>query len=397
MKKKINFDILESLRGLAALYVCIGHSRGNLWIGGEQYLKLHPRSGMGIVDYLILGLNMLTRLSTEFVIVFFVLSGFSIAHSLRNTTRPGPFYKRRFIRLYPPYVTAILWAMAVFLMIAAIQPHFTDHTYNTPTFDRIADSHQLFSWKVFFRNLIYLPQIDGMLRPFWSLTMEVIFYLLAPYLFRSKKFYYTASVVLFVFSLLASQYQWPVNLILNNFLFYNLFFAIGVGLYDHYDLVLQKVKMLKSILAPIIALGIYFAMILVSLVIKNYETITAFMAALMSVMLIVYLLSNNRQIKWLIGVGRFSYTLYITHFPTIFLYLSLFFVATKATPPYIYNSLVFIPCVFFCLGIAYTQYYFVERRSKMILEKLRKKEIEKGERNRYTESISATQAEKTTM
>src|SRR3982751_2712005 len=99
MKRKIDFDILESLRGLAALYVCIGHSRANLWIGGEQYMKLHPADTLGFKDYLLLGLNMLTRLSTEFVIVFFVLSGFSIAHSLRKNTNAAPFYKRRFVRL----------------------------------------------------------------------------------------------------------------------------------------------------------------------------------------------------------------------------------------------------------------------------------------------------------
>ncbi|MGZ5192106.1 MAG: acyltransferase family protein, partial [Flavisolibacter sp.] len=143
MKRKINFDILESLRGMAALYVCIGHSRGNLWIGGEHYLKLHPRETLGITDYLVLGLNMLTRLSTEFVIVFFVLSGFSIAHSLRNSTQPGPFYKRRFIRLYPPYLVAIFWAMAVFLIIQALMPQLTDRTYSSPTFDRIADTEKL--------------------------------------------------------------------------------------------------------------------------------------------------------------------------------------------------------------------------------------------------------------
>src|SRR4051812_25747669 len=180
MKRKLNFDILESLRGLAALYVCIGHSRANLWIGGEKYLQLHPRGTLGITDYLILALNMLTRLSTEFVIVFFVLSGFSIAHSLRNSTTPLPFYKRRFIRLYPPYITAIIWAMAVVLLIQGIQPHLIDKTYSTPVLDRLADSRLLFNWAVFFKNLLYLPQLDGMLRPFWSLTMEVAFYLIAP-------------------------------------------------------------------------------------------------------------------------------------------------------------------------------------------------------------------------
>lgn len=395
MKKKLNFDILESLRGLAALYVCIGHSRGNLWIGGEQYLKLHPRESFGFTDYLVLGLNMLTRLSTEFVIVFFVLSGFSIAHSLRNTTNPLPFYKRRLIRLYPPYVVAIVWAMGVILLIQAIAPQFADKTYSTPTFDRIADSRQLFQWDVFLKNLFYLPQLDGVLRPFWSLTMEVIFYLAAPFLFRAKNFYYVSSIVLFLVAMAIYYFKWPVHYIITDFCFYSIFFAIGVALYNHYNRVLEKAKLFLTNKAVWLSLFLFFAMIGVSLVVKRYETITAFMAALMSVVLIIYLLGNNREIKWLIGIGRFSYTLYITHFPTIILYLALFFLLTGTTPPHIYNSLVFIPCVFLCLGVAYLQYYFVERRSKMILDNLRKKEIKEREENRYTASPSAAKAEKT--
>lgn len=392
MKRKLNFDILESLRGLAALYVCIGHSRGNLWIGGEQYLKFHPRNTFGITDYLVLGLNMLTRLSTEFVIVFFVLSGFSIAHSLRNTTAPAPFYKRRFIRLYPPYMVAILWAMIVVVLIQTIAPQFADKTYSTPSFDRIADSRQLFNWTVFVKNIVYLPQLDGVLRPFWSLTMEVIFYIMAPFVFRSKNFYYILSALLFLFAMAVPYFNWPVHYIITSFCFYSVFFAIGVLLYNNYNLVLEKAKLLLTNKAPLLALFMFFTMIWVSLTIKSYETITAFMAAIMSIILIIYLLGNNKEIKWLIGIGRFSYTLYITHFPTVFLYLTLYFLITNSTPPYIHNNLVFIPCVFLCLGIAYTQYYFVERKSKQVLDKLRNKERREEKKNRYTESLSPAEA-----
>src|SRR6266542_4581506 len=195
MTKKINFNILESLRGLAALYVCIGHCRALLWIGGNEYVRQH--SSLKTSDYLVLGLNMLTRLSSEFVIVFFVLSGFSIAHSLRNSKAPLPFYKRRFVRLYPPYIVALLWGMLVVGIIGFIQPHFTDGTYATPVFDRLLNSQHLFTWRAFLKSLFYLPNIDGVLGPFWSLTQEVIFYLLAPFIFRNTKIYYFISALLF--------------------------------------------------------------------------------------------------------------------------------------------------------------------------------------------------------
>lgn len=371
MNRKIDFDILESLRGLAALYVCIAHCRGILWIGGEHYLELHPRETWAFIDYMIISLTMLTRLSTEFVIIFFVLSGFSIAHSLRNNKQVLPFYKRRFIRLYPPYITAIFWAMLVFMIIGSVYPSFTDGTYQTPAFDRIKDTNALFSWKVFLQNLVYLPQLDGFLQPFWSLTMEVIFYLLAPFLFRNKKWYHLSSITLFLLSMAGKYFQWPVHSIILDFGFYSIFFSIGVALYDHFDWILGKAKIFTKSPALIACTGLFFIMIVVSLL--GYKTMNAFLSAAMSAILIIYLLSNNKQVKWLISIGRYSYTLYITHFPTIFLFLAGYYLITQNEPPFIYNPIVFIPCIFVCLGVAYVQYLLIEKRSKGILDRMRRK------------------------
>ena len=105
-KPRIAFDILDSIRGIAALYVAIAHCRGTLWMGGSEFQKLFPRNTWAISDYLVFGSSMLTRLAVEFVIVFFVLSGFSIAYSLSANKSPLQFYKRRFIRIYPSYVVA---------------------------------------------------------------------------------------------------------------------------------------------------------------------------------------------------------------------------------------------------------------------------------------------------
>ena len=112
-KRKIPFDILDSIRGIASLYVAIGHCRGILWVGGNEFSKMFPRDTWSIGDYLMFGTSMLTRLAVEFVIVFFVLSGFSIAHSLSGNTSPLQFYKRRFIRIYPSYVAALISGFTV--------------------------------------------------------------------------------------------------------------------------------------------------------------------------------------------------------------------------------------------------------------------------------------------
>jgi peptidoglycan/LPS O-acetylase OafA/YrhL len=367
---KLNFDILDSLRGMAALYVCIGHSRGLLWIGGTEYLKQHPRETLGIGEYIMLGLNMLTRLSTEFVIVFFVLSGFSIAHSLRKRTDPISFYKRRLVRLYPPYLAALAWGMGCFWLINALAPSFTNGSYATPVFDRLRDSHILFEPATIVKNLFYYPQLDGILRPFWSLTQEVLFYLIAPWLFRSLRLYYAVSVALFLFATLGFGVRgFHPNLLLT-FCFYNIFFTIGVWLYHNFSVLSEAAQKLKGYWLPLACLGLFGAMIPLSLL--NQEAPNSFLAALMSSLLIIHLLNRQVEIGWLMKVGRFSYTLYITHFPTIFLFLTIYFLAGGATPPSIENNFVFIPAVLLCLGVAYLHYLAVEKRTKSWLESMRR-------------------------
>ncbi len=324
---------------------------------------------------------MLTRLSTEFVIVFFVLSGFSIAHSLRYSKAPGHFYRRRFIRLYPPYVTAILWAMSIAWVIRAVFPHFFDGTFQTPVFDRMSSSNELFSWKSFAYSLIYLPKMGGFLNPLWSLTHEVIFYILAPFLMRKKSLYYLFSVTAFIaVNICFTLGYLSHEIILAQFLYYNLFFAIGVALYSNFDLLYSKVKRFISTKLIWLVGSLFVLMVSFSLspyYLNNSQwalAANALLASFTCVILIIWFVTTNLRVEPLIKLGRFSYTLYITHFPTIYIYLSVYYLISRAAPPYITNGLFFIPCVAFCLAIAYLLYLMVERRTKFLLDKLRKVE-----------------------
>jgi peptidoglycan/LPS O-acetylase OafA/YrhL len=71
------------------------------------------------------------------------------------------------------------------------------------------------------------------------------------------------------------------------------------------------------------------------------------------------------------ATGKFSYTLYITHFASVFLYLGIYWLVAKPQVPYILNYFVWIPAVLFCLMMAYLQYILVERQTKKILNSLR--------------------------
>ncbi|MBS1920207.1 MAG: acyltransferase [Bacteroidetes bacterium] len=376
-RPKISFDILDSIRGIAALYVAVAHCRGTLWIGGNEFLKLFPRNTWNVWDYLMFGSSMLTRLAVEFVIVFFVLSGFSIAYSLSANKSPLQFYKRRFIRIYPSYVVALIWAGLVFLITYYWYPQWYNGTFNQGAFIRTAEMKDYFRLDVILKNLFYMPG-HGFITPFWSLTYEVIFYLLAPFLMRRVKLYTIVSIVLFLINFISpSRVQsWSLPVYIYEFLFlYNIYFVAGVLLFYYYKTIENWFKNISKrvILAAIGGAVILMYAFNISL---RSETVYSFLvAAVLSVLLILYFLTYQVRIKWLMGIGKFSYTLYITHFASVYLYLGFYWAIAKPAAPYILNYFVWMPAVLFCLLIAYLQYTLVEKRTKKVLSSLRKKPV----------------------
>ena len=120
--------------------------------------------------------------------------------------------------------------------------------------------------------------------------------------------------------------------------------------------------MILLVVLVMYAVNIYF----------RVETVYSFMvSAILGIILIVYFLKYTVRIPWLMNVGKFSYTLYITHFATIYLYLALYWWLAKPEVPYILNYLVWIPGVGLVLLIAWIQYQLVEKKTKTILNYLR--------------------------
>jgi len=170
MKKVLgfkDFEILDSIRGIASLFVTIAHCRGTLWIGGGEFLKMFPKETWGAWEYTIFSISMLTRLSVEFVIVFFVLSGFSIAHSLSSNTSIKQFYLRRLIRIYPSYIVALIWAGLIFALTRYWFPEWYDGSMTRFAFERTVPMNDFFEPTVILRNVFYMTNEQGMIAPFW--------------------------------------------------------------------------------------------------------------------------------------------------------------------------------------------------------------------------------------
>jgi len=110
------------------------------------------------------------------VSLFFVISGFCIHLSFLKATdfSAGAFYWRRFWRIYPPYLAALVG-------IALLEWMRLDIKSQTGQF-------QLFSHILLIHNFFSDPYFHGINPSFWSLAAEIQFYLIYPLLLiiRSK-------------------------------------------------------------------------------------------------------------------------------------------------------------------------------------------------------------------
>ena len=98
------------------------------------------------------------------MVLFFVLSGFAMAHSVSRSRGAAGFYLRRPIRIWPPCIAATLLAVAVGRLVGidAVERNLV-------------------------RVLFYIHPGVALVPQFWSLPFEVFFYLLCPLILASRR------------------------------------------------------------------------------------------------------------------------------------------------------------------------------------------------------------------
>lgn len=376
--KPNDFVSLDVLRGIASLYVCIAHCRGVLWMGLNKFLLLHPVKTWHITEYIIAALASLTKLSGEAVIFFFVLSGFSIAHSLSFQHSIKLFYLKRFIRLYPTYLLGIVFSVAVIgILYVYSREIFFGGQYDTLLFARIKASESLLNWKVWVWAVFYNPDLNTILTPYWSLVYEVLFYLAAPLIFKNSRLYYILSVVFFVAGFLfeiTGVGTMASDSILYTYVFhYNIYFMIGIYTYRNYDKVFDKLKAVMKYWKLTVGIAFVLMIILESLI-GERGRVSFLVAALTCVLCIQYFIRGKIAPRFLNWIGGFSYTLYVFHFATITLCAAFLFTVLKLAPiPDIENGFIWLAGIPVCIGIAWCANFLAERPSKLVLMRLRKR------------------------
>lgn len=162
---RVRYPELDSLRGIAALAVTVHHflkvREPSAWGGWYAWFDASP-------------LRVLAG-GHEAVQLFFLISGFVLSLSLANGSQTYPSYlTRRIFRLYPPYVVALLVAMAAATQwhgaVAGYSPWFNATWRQPPDLPTVAN-HLAFVGQ--YQNYVFNTA-------FWSLVYEMRISLIFP-------------------------------------------------------------------------------------------------------------------------------------------------------------------------------------------------------------------------
>jgi peptidoglycan/LPS O-acetylase OafA/YrhL len=332
--KKINpkdLLFLDGLRGLAALFVMMGHARLLLWEGFSEGYVNHPESYNAFNKMLVYFFSIFaTRYGHQAVLFFFVLSGFVIHLKYASRLAADPQHKfdtqnyfiRRLRRIYPPLIFALLLTVAL---------DYIGRSISAPVYDLRAASElsfyphlgtnydlRTFFGNLFFLNQTYVPNF-GSNGPLWSLKYEWWFYVLYPlfYLLNRKSSLVSMGAMLLLFVLSFLPNVMPVLLVRDIF---SMMVCWWLGV------------LLADIYAGRVNIPFKYPALLVLLMPVNFiHPLTGtweindflfaigffgFLACCFALKEKGYQLKMLHKLKWL---GDCSYTLYVIHFPVLML------------------------------------------------------------------------------
>lgn len=171
--------LLDALRGFAALLVCIGHWRYFFFV---DYPSLPSHRHWYFLPYL------MCTLGHQAVIFFFVLSGFLVGGHILQSLDRGRWSWRTYLidrgaRLWIVLLPALV--LGGLLDFAALHLHLAPALYAGAVHNHITfNVHATLTWKALLANCFFLQNIIaptfGSNAPLWSLANEFWYYLIFP-------------------------------------------------------------------------------------------------------------------------------------------------------------------------------------------------------------------------
>ncbi len=367
---------LDGLRGLAALYVMVGHARWLLWEGFTEGYMHHPEL-YPLPAKLLAYFFALFSFGHQAVLLFFVLSGFVIhlrySQDLKNNPESARFDWRDFVyrrarRLYPPLIFAMLLTFVLDSTGAAMHfpIYFQQTSYSlinlnvNPHLDLATALGNLT-----FVMTTYVP-VWGSNGPLWSLMFEWWFYMVYPLFWAfSKRSIALATLVMILLFVLSFTPLGRLVALAGNVFSLMLTWWLGALLADVYtgrlSIRFSRIAVLSVLLPPFLVL-----VIPISNLGGNLFTLQDIIWGYGFAGFIALCLTwqqrggSLRVLERLKPLGDMSYTLYVIHFP-ILVFLSgivMSFSANQQVPQSF--SWTFVG-ILVCLAVAYLVHFFTEK------------------------------------
>jgi peptidoglycan/LPS O-acetylase OafA/YrhL len=283
---------------------------------------------------------------------FYVLSGFIMCYNYYHDEKDlnkKKYWISRFSRIYPMHI------IALFLMFFCFE--FIKDRFNIQSL--IFQITLTQSWSYLYRHSYNWPA--------WSLSVEVFFYLVCPYILLFFKNYSKTAITIFVafiwsISMIQQIYfsfkQFPLPFLhLNSFL---------VGMLAGYYFRKQELTFIKNN-----ALILFLSTLIVVIYFANkhelYITNSGLLSPIFS-LLILSIAFINRPIQRFFSknifilLGEISYCIYIIHWP-------IWLIMEKYNPIQINNNYFFYLYFFTVIALSYLCYKYIETPSRNFLRK----------------------------
>ena len=345
MKKEIQenrIKELDALRGIAALMVVLFH-----------FTMGRPAANLGF------------KYGTTGVDLFFIISGFVIFMTLTKVKGSLDFVINRVSRLYPAYWVCVTFT---FLLISAIAI-YKNHGVSNIDFGRYFGNLTMFQF------YLGVPDLDG---PYWTMIIEMIFYVLMLLLFHFNRLNYlnAVGIGLSVLTALAAVFFSEVNFVeeaivwLPFLQFCPLFFA-GTIFYRIHALKRRTIGNYSILVVSLVC-----QILLFKSAGKSFKFISqGEYAMILLIYFGLFTLFVNNKLAFLVSrgtlfLGKISFSLYLIHQ----------FISVEVIIPFLVNKLhvnFWIASFVICLPIVIllataVTYFFETPLSRRMKERLRR-------------------------
>lgn len=301
---------------------------------------------------------------TAAILSFFIISGFYMALILDGKYQSKiSFYISRALRIFPLYwvalsITIILGFVKIQLHLGsdetAITHYFQYSTYLTGIpavtefINFILRNFTLLLTKDFFQIQDNLAPGYLIVNPAWTLQIELIFYILAPFLMRIKK-----NFLLFVFlyitlfyGIIAPFSLFPEHTLIYSFFKYFFFFLLGMCSYRYVYKFLKKpkIKKLPFFVFIFFLLFIVFYQFLPGRILEKSFVLgmSYYITFALSLPYFFKLTKDNILDRF---IGELSYPVYITHM----IFAKILFSFHTPSVPFLNSILIAIPTLLFSI------------------------------------------------